>query len=115
MMRQCVLFAAVILPACSGEISPDPEGQTIECAIGAGADLAPVCVGEQVTGSEGQLFVIHHPDGSFRRFEMLPDDAGIGLADGAGVLRQEKEADTLLISVDDARYRLPFQSNQETE
>jgi hypothetical protein len=42
---------------------------------------------------------------------MLPDDAGIGLADGAGVLSQEMDGDELLISVDDARYRLPIASD----
>ncbi|MEP2736271.1 MAG: hypothetical protein ABJP34_08220 [Erythrobacter sp.] len=94
------------ITGCSGEASPMPEGQTIECAIGAGVEMGPDCVGEQIAG--GEIFVIHHPDGSFRRFEMLPDDAGIGLADGAGVLSQQMDGDELLISVDDARYRLPI-------
>lgn len=115
-MRIFSLFAvtallAPCLAACSGDASPAPEGQTIECAIGAGVEMGPDCIGEQVASADGQIFVIHHPDGSFRRFEMLPDDAGIGLADGAGVLSQEMDGDELLISVDDARYRLPIRSD----
>ena len=70
--------------------------------------MGPDCIGEQVAGAEGQYFVIHHPDGGFRRFEMLDDDAGVGLADGAGVLSQEMSGDKLLISVNDARYLLPI-------
>ncbi|MEO9462884.1 MAG: hypothetical protein ABJ242_09125 [Marinomonas sp.] len=100
--------AAILLSACTGEVSPEPEGETITCAIGVGAEMGPDCTGEQVAGSDGQFFVIHHPDGSFRRFEMLADDAGIGLADGAGVLSQEMSGDQLLLSVDDARYLLPI-------
>ena len=106
-----LLITASLLAGCSGEVSPAPEGQVIECAIGAGVEMGPDCIGEQIAGTDGAFFVIHHPDGSFRRFEMLPDDAGIGLADGAGVLSQEMDGDELLISVDDARYRLPIASN----
>lgn len=103
------LAAGLLLSACSGEVSPEPEGQVIDCAIGVGVDMGPDCIGEQIAG--GDIFVIHHPDGSFRRFEMLPDDAGIGIADGAGVLSQERDGDRLLITVDDARYLLPIASS----
>lgn len=108
-----LLAAGLILSACSGEASPAPEGQVIDCAIGVGVDMGPDCIGEQLAG--GEVFVIHHPDGSFRRFEMLPDDAGIGLADGAGVLSQEREGDKLLIAVDDAKYLLPIASTAQKD
>ena len=107
--------ALMIVAACGGEVSPAPEGQTIECAIGAGAEMGPDCVGELVVASDEQVFVIHHPDGSFQRFEMLPNDAGIGLADGAGVLSQERDGDMLLLTTEDARYRLPIAQTQSTE
>lgn len=110
-----LLTAAALVSACSGEVSPEPAGETITCAIGVGAEMGPDCIGEQVAGTDGQYFVIHHPDGSFRRFEMLPDDAGIGLADGAGVLSQEMSGDQLLISVDDAQYLLPIAQSQPAE
>lgn len=111
-MRSLVILSLGLIAAgCSGEASPSPEGQVIDCAIGVGVDMGPDCIGEQLAG--GEIFVIHHPDGSFRRFEMLPDDAGIGLAAGAGVLSQEREGDKLLISVDDAKYLLPIASTAQ--
>jgi len=97
------LGIATLCAACSGEVSPAPEGQAIDCAIGVGAEMGPDCIGERLTSGDSQQFIIHHPDGSFRRFEFLPDDAGIGLADGAGELLQERDGDTLLLTIDDAR------------
>lgn len=109
------LAIAALLAACSGEVSQAPEGQAIDCAIGAGVEMGLNCIGERLASSEGQQFIVHHPDGSFRRFEFLPDDAGIGLADGAGELVQERDGDTLLLTIDDARYRLPIAASAGPE
>lgn len=104
---------ALVLAACSGEVSPQPEGQSIQCAIGAGAEMGPNCIGERITSGDGEQFIVHHPDGSFRRFEFLADGSGIGLADGAGELVQDRDGDNLLLSIDDARYVLPIAGSGE--
>lgn len=113
-MRNLSLKAGFIagitmVAACSSEAppAPEPEGQLIQCAIGPGTDFEPVCTGEQITSEEGDAFIIHHPDGSFRRFEMLPDGKGVALADGANELSQEIDGDELLITLEGERYRLP--------
>lgn len=102
------LSIAALLAGCSGEVSPVPEGQAIECAIGAGAEMGPNCIGERLSNGDSEQFIIHHPDGSFRRFEFLPDDAGIGVADGAGELLQERDGNSVLLTIEDAQYRLPI-------
>jgi hypothetical protein len=57
------------------------EGK-IECALAGSTVFARKCPTERVTGPEGQLLVIRHPDGGFRRFSLLTDGRGIAPADG---------------------------------
>ncbi|MEM6266534.1 MAG: hypothetical protein AAF707_03340 [Pseudomonadota bacterium] len=60
----------LLLAACASE-SGTPLGTDIECAVGAGAKLSSGCILEGLDG--GNSFVIHHPDGGFRRFERDPE------------------------------------------
>lgn len=55
----------------------------LDCAIGAGAELANVCTLEWVGEEWGQEFLIHHPDGGFRRFTLNEDASGLTVKDGA--------------------------------
>lgn len=80
-----LLLAA--LAACGVNSSPEPEGMEIECAIGSGAEFEPVCTLEQVSSDE---FVIHHPDGGFRRFYRRDDEPHLLIvADGAEPINYE--------------------------
>ena len=109
-LKASIVAGIAMVAGCSSEAppAPEPEGQLIPCAIGPGTDFEPVCTGEQITSEEGaDVFIIHHPDGSFRRFEMLPDGKGVALADGADELTQEVEGDDLVITLERSRYRLP--------
>ncbi|MBA3864508.1 MAG: hypothetical protein C0517_11260 [Erythrobacter sp.] len=96
--------ALILLAACGAE-SPPPPGVTVDCAIGAGADLSPVCTLELVTGTPDM--VIHHPDGGFRRFRIA--NGAIVATDGAAaveVLTDISHAH-VEIAVDGDRYRIP--------
>jgi hypothetical protein len=73
------LFLAVA--ACGEEVSPPPPGDMVDCAIGGAAELTQVCTLEQVAGT--QDFVIHHPDGGFRRFTYDAASGDIATFDGA--------------------------------
>lgn len=98
-------LSALTLAACGGEVSPPPPGEMVECAIGAGVDMAAVCTLERAEGDE---IVIHHPDGGFRRF--LRDSAGGTLAplDGAeSLVMTEGEGAALAFAVGEDRYRIP--------
>lgn len=79
------LLAVAALSACSQ--SPDaegePTGQKIDCAVAGAAEFEKVCTLDKV-GEEGE-FVIHHPDGGFRRFT-VDYDRGIAATDGADEL-----------------------------
>jgi hypothetical protein len=86
------------LAAC-GAGSPPPEGDTVDCAIGDAADLAPVCTLERA----GEGFVVHHPDGSFRRFTRDAASGALVPRDGAEVL--VPAGDSFAVGPD--RYRIP--------
>jgi hypothetical protein len=90
--------ALALLVAACGAASPPPEGDKVDCAIGGAADLAPVCVLER----SGAGIVIHHPDGSFRRFARASNGALVP-SDGAEAL--VPAGDGFAIGPD--RYRIP--------
>ena len=85
-------FAATSLAACSVAETPEPEGDTIECAIGAGAEFAEVCTLEWV-GEVGGEFLVHHPEGGFRRFSVNEDASGVIALDGAEVATMDTAPD----------------------
>lgn len=98
-------FCALALAGCGGGASPEPEGNTIDCAIGPGAEYSSVCTLERV--GEGAEFLIHHPDGGFRRLLETPE--GVVSADGADtvVVLQNISHAHLEIEVGGDRYKLP--------
>lgn len=67
--------------ACGEEPSPPPPGDMVDCAIGGAAELTQACTLEQV--ADTQDFVIHHPDGGFRRFTLDAASGAIATFDGA--------------------------------
>jgi hypothetical protein len=91
----CLMAA---LTAC-GAGSPPPEGEKVDCAIGEAADFSSVCTLERV----GEGIVVHHPDGSFRRFARDAASGTLIPQDGAEVL--VPAADSFAIGPD--RYRIP--------
>ena len=86
-------FAALAIAACSVAETPEPEGERVECAIGAGAEFADVCTLEWLGEVEGQEFLIHHPEGGFRRFAINEDASGVIALDGAETAVMEAAAD----------------------
>ncbi|MEQ5786523.1 hypothetical protein J3454_01305 [Erythrobacter sp. NFXS35] len=99
--------AVVLLPlvaACAAE-SPLPPGDAVDCAIGAGADLSPVCTMEWVSGSAE--VVLHHPDGGFRRLARDPASGALAPLDGADPLVPEASAGEVeQFAVGADRYRI---------
>lgn len=112
---------SVLLASCGGDPKADlkaAEGEAaneaalegkIECALAGKTDFDRKCTTERVSGPEGQLLVIRHPDGGFRRFNILTDGRGLAPADGFDADFKIKILPNGMIevrSVDDI-YRLP--------
>lgn len=95
----------LILLAGCGAPSPAPQGETIACAIGKGADFAEVCTLEPIAGTS--QIVIHHPDGGFRRLSLDPATGALAPLDGAEPVVLEARQGVVQFVIGPDRYRLP--------
>lgn len=104
----CLLLLA--LAACGdGEDQRSPADPTnlIECAIGGVANFARDCEVERTRAYRTLFLTIHHPDGGFRRLEVLTDGRGVETADGAEPAQVSLAGDGIEVKVGEDRYRLP--------
>lgn len=115
--REILVLALVALVGACGstaeEAQPDAAGgrgegeERIACAPAGARDFAPDCVVERAQ-DQGKLFlVVRHPDGGFRRFEVMTDGSGLMTADGAEEARVALAGEILEVSVGADRYKFP--------
>ena len=98
------LAALALLAGCGQAESPPPPGDEVECAIGAGAALSPVCTLERVVDE----VILHHPDGGFRRLIRDPATGTFAPRDGAEALVPEQGGDSAeAFAIGADRYRIP--------
>jgi hypothetical protein len=99
------LASLTVLAACGSE-SPPPPGDSIDCAIGAGAEFSAVCTLEQVAGTA--QIVLHHPDGGFRRLTRDGATGALAPLDGADPLVSEADdPQAMQFALGADRYRIP--------
>jgi hypothetical protein len=116
------LLLALGLAACSGNNAEDLKNAEkdadeaaaldgkIECALAGSQAFERDCTTEQIAGSEGKILVIRHPDGGFRRFNILTDGRGLAPADGFDETKISLLSDGMIeVSSGDDKYRLPAQ------
>ena len=110
-----MLAAAFAAPACSAEPSAEETppaanraGQSrIACALAGAKSFARDCAVERAPDGEALFLVVRHPDGGFRRFEVLKDGRGLAAADGAHPARTAMAGELLEVTVEGDRYRFP--------
>jgi hypothetical protein len=120
-----VIASAILLAAlasCGGddartleEVEKDVADQAardgkIECALAGSDAFERVCTTEQISASDGAILVIRHPDGGFRRFNILTDGRGLAPADGFDETRiRLLDDNSIELTSGDDKYRLPAQ------
>jgi len=83
----------------------------IECAINGDSEFTRDCFTERLSGEGGVTMIIRHPDGGFRRFNVLTDGHGLEAADGFDKAKISIVEDgKILVSVGPDRYMLPAQT-----
>lgn len=80
------------------------------CAVGGASDLADDCVIEKVRAEGATNLIIHHPDGAFRRFIVLPGETGLIAADGADSAVVVEQDGAFAVTVGQDRYVVPAAS-----
>jgi hypothetical protein len=109
--RTSSALALVLLAACSrapaeATAAAGPD-HAIDCALGGAQAFTHACEVERVPGTDGLQLVVRHPDGSFRRFDVLTDGRGLATADGAERAEVAVRDGGIEVSVGKDRYRFP--------
>ncbi len=108
-MRSGVLALALLLAGCGSGGQPDkPSADQISCALAGSTDFNAKCGVDRVERNGMLLLVVHHPDGGFRRFEVLKDGRGLAVSDGANAGVATIRGEFLEMQVGQDRYRFPF-------
>ena len=84
-----------------------PGASSISCAVSGEEAFSEGCAVERVAHDGALFLTVHHPDGGFRRFEVLRDGNGVAVADGAHEASVHLDGDTLEVAVQKDRYRFP--------
>lgn len=106
---------SLALAGCSGhDASDDPEAVAggddprVSCALAGEAEFTEQCDVERVQNGDRRELVMRHPDGGFRRFEIVTDGRGLVAADGSEEAVVTPLADgRIQLSVGPDRYRIP--------
>ncbi|WP_373486902.1 hypothetical protein [Blastomonas sp.] len=84
------------------------ETAAVQCALGQSTEFTDGCDVERVQNGETRGLVMRHPDGGFRRFEIVDDGRGLVAADGSEEAVVTPLTDGRIeVSVGRDRYRLP--------
>lgn len=104
-----LLPVLIVFSGCGGPAQPvaDAGADRLACAIGRATEFGPDCRVERVAVDGATQLVVRHPDGSFRRFAVLPGGAGLAVVDGADEAVQALDGDVLAVTVARDRYRFP--------
>ncbi|MFN3473651.1 MAG: hypothetical protein ACK4ZW_06345 [Blastomonas sp.] len=112
--RLILLAATAVLAGCSGSASSDRESLTggddsrIACALGDETEFTEQCDAERVQHGDRRELVLRHPDGGFRRFDIVIDGRGLVAADGSEEALVTPLTDGRIeLSVGGDRYRIP--------
>lgn len=107
-----IIGLALLLGACSKQPGV-PAGDMaagedrVRCALSGASQAKPDCTREVAQGPDGEVWVIRHPDGGFRRFVLIDKGTRIATADGAAEVRAERVGAQLDVRVADERYLFP--------
>ncbi|MEO7739527.1 MAG: hypothetical protein ABIS10_09595 [Novosphingobium sp.] len=105
-----VAFLLAALSACSSKTAGDavdPGAERIACALGDAKTFTSACVVERISQNGKSSVIIRHPDGSFRRFEVLADGRSLATTDGADPVEVTPNGKDTEITVGDDHYLFP--------
>lgn len=102
-------LAGTGLAACSAAPAGTalPKGDPIACALQGAQTFAKDCAVERKREGDALVLTVHHPDGGFRRFEVLQNGKGLAPADGALPVQVSFADGVLSASIDADRYQFP--------
>lgn len=121
-MKRAVPLLLLALAACGqsapGTVTAQETDQavtkSIPCALDGAAEFKPVCTVEETTADKQIYWIVRHPDGGFRRFEMIDNGTRIATADGADEVEMTREGAEFIVKAGQDRYRFPAAAEPAT-
>jgi hypothetical protein len=93
--------------AAKDDVAAAEAAKTIPCALDDSVEFKPVCTVADST-VDGQLYwIVRHPDGGFRRFQMIDNGTRIATADGADEVEMTRAGAEFIVKAGPDRYRFP--------
>ena len=126
LLTATVLSLGACKPAPEGAVQPGDEPREeikaedlgkneIACALGGSDVFADACEVGRSRQDRTLYLVVRHPDGAFRRFEVLTDGHGLATADGADVAETMLDNGMLEVGVGEDRYLFPATVKNKAE
>lgn len=116
-MRRALLPLLVLsLAACgqdAGSTAGAEEGaagaafKAIPCALGEAQQFTLACKVEEKRVEGQTIWIVWHPDGGFRRFQMIDNGTRIATADGADEVEMTRDGAEFIVKAGPDRYRFP--------
>ncbi len=99
----------IALAACSGKSAEQAEAgaERIACALADAKTFTSACEVERTSQNGKNNVIVRHPDGSFRRFEVLADGHSLATTDGADPVEVTANGRDTEITVGDDHYLFP--------
>lgn len=93
--------------AAQGRAESKPEDLSVACALSGAKTFGRTCTREVSRDDVGEVWIIRHPDGGFRRFVLIDGGTRIATADGNKEVVAERMGGELEVRVEGDRYRFP--------
>ena len=121
MMRAACLSPLFLLAACSSggeaqagsstaarsETAVAPEDTSVACALAGAKTFGRTCTRDISRDDVGEVWIVRHPDGGFRRFVLIDGGTRIATADGDKEVATQRVGGKLEVRVEGDRYRFP--------
>lgn len=115
MTRSALALLPFVLLAACGDPAPDADAvaksETIWCGLDGATELKRDCALERGMDSGRAVFVVHHPDGKFRRLLASNDGQNLLAADGADQSQSALKQDRWEVILGDDRYVVPVRAD----
>lgn len=103
--------ALVLILAGCGQSEAPAKGEAITCALNGTVAFVADCRAERVSLEGRQGFIVHHPDGGFRRLLLSADGQSVEAADGADAAQSALKGDRFEVIVGADRYVIPAKAD----
>ena len=101
-----LLLSAITGAIAACGVSPEETGgRAISCALSGASDFASECRLVEMDEGAATYFVIHHPDGGFRKLALAETAAGFVEFDGSQPAESWREGDEVVLRIGEDRYR----------